>query len=207
MKNVIGYDLVKLMVGLCGQFGVLIEVVLKIVLKLFVLVMLVVLGLVMVVVGVLIQVLIGFYDILGVVWLLGQGVLVWVEGFEGLVVICSKVLVEKLGVDFVVCDWVMVLWDVLGDLWCIICCLFEVLCLLVVLFEFLVLDWGGGLIWVVLLFGWMFDLFVWLGYVSCVLGDVVLIFLVLNFVVLCLNVSFCEWFDLCGIFVSDGICR
>ncbi|SMO56975.1 FAD-binding protein [Paracoccus laeviglucosivorans] len=207
MKNVTGYDLVKLMAGSRGQLGVLTEVALKTAPKPPVTATLAVPGTATDAVAVLTQALTGPYDISGAAWLPGQGALVRIEGLEGSVAIRSKALAEKLGAEVTQADWATVPRAASGDLWRIICRPSEAPRLLAALPQPIAMDWGGALIWVALPAGETPNLPAWSGHASRVTGDAPLTIPAPNPVVSRLNASLRERFDPRAIFASDGTCR
>ncbi|AGT09425.1 FAD-binding protein [Paracoccus aminophilus] len=155
MKNVTGYDLVKLLAGSRGALGVLTEVALKTAPIPPVSRTLALPGLgPEAAVAALTSALTGPYDVSGAGWLPGQGALIRVEGLEGSVDLRMTSLRERLRAFGEISEVESALWTQMvpreaeGDLWRIICHPSEVASLLKSLPAPLAMDWGGGLLWV-----------------------------------------------------------
>ena len=214
MKNVTGYDLVKLMAGSRGQLGVLTELSFRTAPIPPCTATLALPGLdAASAVAALTLALTGPYDVSGAAWLPGQGALIRVEGLEGSVAIRGQALSERLArfgeVAMADADpWSrMVPTAAEGDLWRILCRPSEAPGLLAALPQPLALDWGGSLIWVAMPPGEAPALPAWSGHASRVSGAAPLTLPAPNPVVQRLNASLRERFDPRGIFASGSSCR
>lgn len=170
MKNVTGYDLVKLMAGSRGTLGVLTEVSLKTAPIPPVSRSLVVAGLdAGAAVAALTAALTGPYDISGAGWLPGVGALVRLEGLEGSVDLRSRQLATHLAPFGTLAEADPAHWAAMvpngaapalagGDLWRILCLPSEAPALLGRLPAPVAMDWGGTLLWVAMPEGALPDL-------------------------------------------------
>ena len=209
MKNVTGYDLVKLMAGSRGRLGVLTEVALKTAPIPPCVATLALPGLDAAgSVAALTTALTGPYDVSGAAWLPGQGALIRIEGLEGSVAIRRRALTEKLAGFGEVAEGDGASWSRMvptapeGDLWRIICRPSEAPALLATLPQPLAVDWGGSLIWVALPTGEVPVLPKWSGHAIRVSGAAALTLPLPDPVVARLNASLSERFDPRRIFAS-----
>ncbi|AYF01169.1 FAD-binding protein [Paracoccus yeei] len=214
MKNVTGYDLVKLMAGSRGQLGVLTEIAFKTApmppcALTLALPDLDAAG----AVPALTAALTGPYDISGAAWLPGQGALIRLEGLAGSVAIRRQALERRLAPFGAVAEGDPALWSRMvpraaqGDLWRILCRPSEAPALLAALPQPLAVDWGGALIWAALPAGQAPVLPAWSGHATRVTGSAPLTLPAANPVVARLNASLRERFDPRGILASDGPCK
>ncbi|MDS9467802.1 FAD-binding protein [Paracoccus sp. MBLB3053] len=209
MKNVTGYDLVKLMAGARGRLGVLTELSFKTAPIPPCSATLALPGLdAAAAVAALTSALTGPYDVSGAAWLPGQGALIRIEGLEGSVAIRGKALTERLAAFGEVAEGDGASWSRLvpqgaeGDLWRIICRPSEAPALLAALPQPLALDWGGSLIWVALPAGEAPALPAWSGHATRVTGAEALTLPAPDPVVARLNASLGQRFDPRRIFAS-----
>ncbi|MTH79544.1 FAD-binding protein [Paracoccus aestuariivivens] len=209
MKNVTGYDLVKLMAGSRGRLGVLTEVALKTAPMPPCSATLALPGLdALGAVAALTSALTGPFDVSGAAWLPGQGALIRIEGLEGSVSIRSRALTERLSSFGEVAEGDGTSWSQMvptaaeGDLWRIVCRPSEAPALLATLPQPLAVDWGGSLIWVALSAGEAPNLPAWSGHATRVTGAEPMTLPVPNPVVARLNASIGERFDPRRIFAS-----
>lgn len=213
MKNVTGYDLVKLMVGSRGQLGVLTELSFKTAPIPPVSATLALRDLSAAdAVAALTAALTGPYDVSGAGWLPGQGALIRLDGLEGSVAIRSQALTQRLA-GFGAVTQAAGCWDRMvprtadGDLWRIVCRPSEAPGLLARLPQVLAVDWGGALIWADLPAGQTPDLPVWSGHATRVTGAAALTLPAPAPLVARINASLRERFDPRGIFASETSCR
>lgn len=158
MKNVTGYDLVKLVAGARGRLGVLTELALRTQPVPPASATLAVPGLDAAgAVAALTAALAGPQDVSGAAWLPGQGALIRLEGLEGSVAIRARALRDRLAPFGELAEAPADIWSRLPprapageDLWRIVCRPSEAGALLAALPRPLGLDWGGALIWVAL---------------------------------------------------------
>ncbi|MDT1061654.1 FAD-binding protein [Paracoccus sp. CPCC 101403] len=214
MKNVTGYDLVKLLAGSRGRLGVLTELSFKTAPIPPCAATLALPGLdATQAVAALTSALTGPYDVSGAAWLPGQGALIRIEGLEGSVGIRRRALSDRLAPFGEVTDGDGACWSDMiprvaeGDLWRIVCHPSEVARLLAALPQPLALDWGGGLIWVALPSGEVPRLPQWSGHAARVTGESPLTLPAPHPVVARLNASLRERFDPRGIFASESSCK
>ncbi|MTH35061.1 FAD-binding protein [Paracoccus limosus] len=217
MKNVTGYDLVKLLAGARGRLGVLTEVALKTAPRPQTRAVLALPGLgAAQAIPALTAALTGPYDVSGAAWLPGQGALIRVEGLAGSVAIRRAALTQRLagfGPVDEVADWPQTVPqpgpvpDARGDLWRIICRPSEAPALLAALPPPEALDWGGALIWLRLPPGEAPALPVWSGHATRVSGAQPLSLPAPDPIVARINASLRERFDPRAILASDGPCR
>ena len=155
MKNVTGYDLVKLMAGSRGTLGVLTELAFKTAPLPPVTAILRLAGLTAAdAIPALTAALTGPYDVSAAGWTAGAGALIRIEGLEGSVAIRRAELTERLAGFGEITDGTPDMLADLnptaaasGDLWRIICRPSEAPALLAALPAPMALDWGGSLIW------------------------------------------------------------
>lgn len=217
MKNVTGYDLVKLLAGSRGTLGVLTEVSLKTAPIPPVSRTLVLAGATPdVAVAALTSALTGPYDISGAGWLAGTGAMIRVEGLKGSVDLRSQQLAARLADFGTLSEGNGAHWaglvpasagagDDAGDLWRIVCLPSEAPALLARLPAPLALDWGGSLIWVAMPAGRIPDLGPFSGQASRVHaqpGAQALQLPAINPVVAGLNAGLRAKFDPRGIFAG-----
>lgn len=212
MKNVTGYDLVKLLAGSRGRLGVLTEIAFKTAPAAPASAVLALPGLTAAqAVPALTAALTGPWDVSGAAWRPGQGALIRLEGLTGSVAIRRAALAERLAGFGAVEDalWLGTLPKAApeGDLWRIICRPSEAPALLAALPEPEVIDWGGALIWLRLPPGAVPVLPAWSGHATRVTGDQPLTLPAPDPIVARINASLRERFDPRGIFASDGPCR
>lgn len=213
MKNVTGYDLVKLMAGSRGKLGVLTELSFKTAPIPPVAATLALPDLSAAnAVAALTAALTGPYDVSGAGWLPGQGALVRVEGLAGSVAIRKQALAQRLARFGAVTEapgpWsAMVPRAASGDLWRILCRPSEAPLLLARLPRPLALDWGGALIWAELPAGQAPELPAWSGHASRVTGADPLTLPAPAPLVARINASLRERFDPRAIFASEETCR
>lgn len=210
MKNVTGYDLVKLMAGSRGRLGVLTELSFKTAPIPPCSATLALPGLdAAQAVAALTSALTGPFDVSGAAWLPGQGALIRIEGLEGSVAIRREALAGRLSALGEVTEGDGASWSRLvpaaaaeGDLWRIVCNPSEVPALLAALPQPIALDWGGGLIWVALPAGELPVLPVWSGHATRISGATPMTLPAPDPVVARLNASLGERFDPRRIFAS-----
>ncbi|WP_134680669.1 FAD-binding protein [Paracoccus ravus] len=209
MKNVTGYDLVKLMAGSRGRLGVLTEVALKTAPMPPCSATLALPGVdASAAIEALTSALTGPYDVSGAAWLPGQGALIRIEGLEGSVAIRSRALTERLSAFGEAAEGDGASWSRLvpttpeGDLWRIVCRPSEASALLATLPQPLSVDWGGSLIWVALPAGEVPNLPAWSGHATRVTGAEAMTLPAPSPVVARLNASIGERFDPRRIFAS-----
>ncbi|MDP5306174.1 FAD-binding protein [Paracoccus spongiarum] len=153
MKNVTGYDLVKLMAGSRGRLGVLTQLSLRTfpvppVRQTLALTALDAPG----AVAALTAALTRPFDVSGAAWLPGQGALIRLEGLEGSVGIRAAALRRRLAEFGEIVEAADEVWTRLrpapgeGDLWRIVCRPGEAAGILSGLPAPLMMDWGGALI-------------------------------------------------------------
>lgn len=213
MKNVTGYDLVKLMAGSRGQLGVLTEVAFKTAPIPPVRLTLALPGLsASDAVAPMIAALAGPFDVSGAGWLPEHGALIRLDGLEGSVAIRRQALTQQLaafGEATEVADpWSrMVPRDAAGDIWRIVCRPSEAPALLARLPQPLAVDWGGALIWAALPAGAVPDLPEWSGHATRVTGDSALTIPAPAPLVARINASLRQRFDPRGIFASEVECK
>lgn len=208
MKNVTGYDLVKLQAGARGRLGVLTEIAFKTAPLPPCMQVLALPDLdATAAVAALTQALTGPYDVSGAGWLAGEGALIRLEGLAGSVALRGAQLQQKLGIFGRVEQADPSLWTGLvlqraegGDLWRIICRPSEAGNLLAHLPAPLALDWGGALIWVALPKGQQPSLPRFSGQAMRMTGDAPLILPAPNPVIVELEQGLQGRFDPRGIF-------
>ncbi len=208
MKNVTGYDLVKLMAGSRGALGILTEVALKTAPIPPVSRLLALPGLEPArAIAALTSALTGPYDISAAGWLPGEGALIRVEGLQGSVDLRSQQLGARLAewgslqeVDPALASRLVPAAAPEGDLWRIACLPSEAPRLLAALPAPLAVDWGGGLIWAALPVGTQPDLPQFSGQATRVTGADAQSLPAINPVVARLNDSLRAKFDPRGIF-------
>lgn len=202
MKNVTGYDLVKLLAGSRGTLGILTEVALKAapippVSRTLALPDLDPVA----AVGALSAALTGPYDVSGAGWLPGQGALIRVEGLEGSVDLRMGALRARLRDFGEISEVDGAVWAQMtpqtteGNLWRIICHPSEVKPLLKTLPAPLAMDWGGGLLWVSLPAGARPDLPTFSGHAVRVTGRAPLVLPAPHPVIAKLNADIRQKFD------------
>lgn len=214
MKNVTGYDLVKLLAGARGRLGVLTEIAFKTAPLPPACATLALPGLTAAqAVPVLTAALTGPFDVSGAGWLPGQGALIRLEGLEGSVAIRRAALAQRLAPFGAVTAGDDALWSRMvprggvGDLWRILCRPSQAPALLAALPEPLALDWGGSLIWVALPAGVTPVLPPWSGHATRVCGATPLTLPATDAAVAGLNASLRDRFDPRAILASDEPCR
>ncbi|WP_062560574.1 FAD-binding protein [Paracoccus aminovorans] len=214
MKNVTGYDLVKLLAGSRGRLGVLTEIAFRTAPLPPARATLALPGLTPAqAVPALTAALCGPHDISGAGWLPGQGALIRLEGLEGSVAIRRAALAERLAEFGAVEPGDDALWSRMvpragaGDLWRILCRPSQAPGLLAALPEPLALDWGGALIWVALPPGTVPALPRWSGHATRVTGPGPLTLPATDATVARLNASLRDRFDPHAILASDETCR
>lgn len=156
MKNVTGYDLVKLMAGSRGRLGVLTELTFRTAPVPPVRATLALPELdAAAAVAALTSALTGAFDVSGAAWLAGRGALIRLEGLAGSVAERAEALAARLAPFGTVTRTEDDPWPLLrcpntedpgGDTWRILCRPSEAPTLLAGLPQPLMLDWGGGLI-------------------------------------------------------------
>lgn len=155
MKNVTGYDLVKLMAGSRGRLGVLTELSLKTAPAPPLRRTLCMPGLdAAAAIPALTDALSGPFEVSGAAWLPGRGALIRLEGLEGSVAIRIAALQDRLAVHGDVTETGDDPWHLLypnadetdGDLWRIVCRPSEAPAIIAALPAPLSVDWGGALI-------------------------------------------------------------
>lgn len=213
MKNVTGYDLVKLMAGSRGTLGVLTECAFKTapIPQVSATLALPDLG-AGPAVAALIRALTGPFDVSGAGWLPGHGALLRLEGLEGSVTIRRQALAARLAEFGALIEVPDGLWSGLvpqaeggaGDLWRITCAPTEAPALLAHLPAPVALDWGGALIWVALPPGQIPDLPRWSGHAQRVTGAAPALLPPLNPIVARLNRDLRARFDPRGILAGEG---
>lgn len=214
MKNVTGYDLVKLLAGARGRLGVLTEIAFKTAPLPPARATLALPGLTAAqAVPALTAALTGPFDVSGAGWLPGQGALIRLEGLEGSVAIRRAALVQRLALFGDVAAGDDGLWSRMvpraaeGDLWRVICRPSQAPALLAALPEPLALDWGGSLIWVALPPGTRPALPPWSGHATRVTGASPMTLPATDAAVARLNASLRDRFDPRAILASDEPCR
>lgn len=214
MKNVTGYDLVKLLAGARGRLGVLTEIAFKTAPLPQACATLALPGLTAAqAVPALTAALTGPFDVSGAGWLPGQGALIRLEGLEGSVAIRRAALAQRLAGFGAVAESDNALWSRMvprgatRDLWRILCRPSQAPALLAALPEPLALDWGGSLIWVALPPGTQPALPPWSGHATRVTGASPLTLPATDAAVAGLNASLRDRFDPRAIFASDEPCR
>ncbi|UXU74724.1 MULTISPECIES: FAD-binding protein [unclassified Paracoccus (in: a-proteobacteria)] len=178
MKNVTGYDLVKLMAGSRGTLGVLSEIALRTAPLPPCAVTLALPGLdAAAALPALTAALSGPFDVSGAGWLPDAGVLLRLEGLPVSVRERRRALTDRLAPFGSLIESDAALWPRLvprmaqGDLWRVICRPSEAPALLAHLPQVLAMDWGGALIWADLPAGQAPDLPPWSGHATRVTGD------------------------------------
>lgn len=211
MKNVTGYDLVKLMAGSRGTLGVLTECAFK-----TAPIPQVALTLALPeleagpAVAALTRALTGPFDVSGAGWLPERGALIRLEGLEGSVAIRRQALAARLEgfgglVELPGMNWAdLVPGAGGGDLWRITCQPTEAPALLAALPAPLALDWGGALIWVELPPGEMPGLPSWSGQAQRVGGAEPALVPPMNSIVARLNRDLRAHFDPRDILSGEG---
>ncbi|WP_312530655.1 FAD-binding protein [Paracoccus sp. (in: a-proteobacteria)] len=158
MKNVTGYDLVKLMAGSRGTLGILTEISLKTAPIPPASRLLALRGLdPQTAIAALTEALTGPFDISAAGWLAGEGAVIRLEGLAGSVDLRSRAIGTSLArfgqiteVDPALAAQLVPSRAPVGDLWRILCLPTQAPALLKALPQPLAVDWGGGLIWVAL---------------------------------------------------------
>lgn len=214
MKNVTGYDLVKLMAGSRGQLGVLTEIAFRTapLPQATATLALPDLDAAQAVQAATVA-LTGPWDVSGAGWLPGQGGLIRLEGLEGSVAIRRAALSVRLAAFGRVTEADAGCWQDMvpraapGDLWRILCRPSEAPALLAALPQPLAFDWGGALIWVALPAGTVPALPPWSGHASRVTGSAPLTLPAPDPIVARLNASLRERFDPRAILASREPCR
>ena len=217
MKNVTGYDLVKLMAGSRGQLGVLTEIAFKTAPIPPCVATLALPGLdAAQAVPALTAALTGPYDVSGAAWLPGHGALIRLEGLTGSVAIRRQALAERLTGFGALAEGDPAVWSRLvprtvpdpgQDLWRITCRPSEAPALVAALPQVLALEWGGSLIWAALPTGQVPALSAWSGHAIRITGAQPRVHPAPNPLVARINASLRERFDPRAIFASDGSCR
>lgn len=221
MKNVTGYDLVKLMAGSRGQLGVLTEIAFKTAPIPPCVATLALPGLdAAQAVPALTAALTGPYDVSGAAWLPGQGALIRLEGLSGSVAIRRQALAQRLTGFGALAEADPSVWSRLvpraapdpdRDLWRITCRPSEAPALVAALPQVLALDWGGALIWAALPSGQRPALPVWSGHAIRITGAAPgahpTVHPAPNPLVARINASLRDRFDPRAILASDGSCR
>lgn len=221
MKNVTGYDLVKLMAGSRGQLGVLTEISFKTapIPPCVATIALPDLDAAQAVPA-LTAALTGPYDVSGAAWLPGQGALIRLEGLTGSVAIRRKALAQRLADFGTLAEGDPAAWsglvprgapDAAQDLWRITCRPSEAAALVGALPRVLALDWGGALIWAALPAGQLPVLPPWSGHAIRITGAAPgahpVVHPAPDPLVARINASLRDRFDPRAILASDGSCR
>lgn len=213
MKNVTGYDLVKLMAGSRGTLGVLTELAFKTVPVPSVTAILRLPGLdATAAIAALTSALTGPFDVSAAGWLPGQGALIRIEGLAGSVAIRRAALIDRLapfgeiaeGDPQDMCHLAHPAAPAGADLWRILCRPSEAAGVLATLPEPVAVDWGGAQILAALPHGQIPALPRFTGHAQRITGATPMTLPIPDPVVLRMNADLRARFDPRGIFAGTG---